>query len=568
MPEIKPVNSTTHFKCAFNISDSGDHEEPLMTRLRKIIRSWCKEKVDYTNEGPGTRIYEPWFFNGNHPTSPCEYIAGNQIRVAIVPGENISDPPAWMLELIHRDSGETARRWSAEIGLRRLADGNVRFTTVISHWMIPNYIGEYPQLPYRSVPKYVARILKEDGFNCKRGDTIISHQFQPVTHENAQAVYDELKNPARQQPFVFVGARPGTDQLALDPVAIYRSLLGNANVFAFFEESALEEMNYYLGSSYRCDLGAIRCYLPHFDKTRSDNSSIHRYFGPQKIESVGQDYVIECVANGLARNGSVFTTRDLRSFSDLFALRRKIRLDNILQNRDSTDDQSEELKLFMDECEELSLQKDEFETLANQYSQENDRLKTELGNTRYQVKEAERLRGQFKKNEQVQNAVNSLDKLPQSLSDVLQLAGALFPQRLAISGDAFKTAAEHEKNFDYWKKPEGLSIAWAMLFDLAQKGHELLLNEKGGDIERMFNDGSNFELAMTEGKTTKQNAKLMEKREFVHEGKNFQMAPHLKFGNKNPKMLRLHFAVDNDQDQLVVGHFGDHMTNASSRKKS
>ena len=121
---------------------------------------------------------------------------------------------------------------------------------------------------------------------------------------------------------------------------------------------------------------------------------------------------------------------------------------------------------------------------------------------------------------------------------------------------------------DFWKKQEGISIAWQMLFDLANKGHALLLNEQGGDIESEFNDNSRFSLAMTEGKTTKGNAKLMEKREFTHEGSQFSMAPHLKFGNKNPKMLRLHFAVDNDNKRLVIGHFGDHMKNASTRKMS
>ena len=388
------------------------------------------------------------------------------------------------------------------------------------------------------------------------------------THENAQAIYDELKDPNRQQPFVFVGAKSNSQHLAVNPVDIYRSLLGNANVFAFFEESALEEMNYYLGKDYRCEPGAIRCYLPHFDKNRGDNSRIHRFFLSHQIEDKGHNYVVDCLANGLARNGAVFTTRDLRSFNDLFALRRKHRLDKILQNKNSTTDQSDELNLFMEECEELTTKNGELETLASQYSQENDSLKTELGSTRHQIAEANKLRSQFKNFEQVQNAVNSLDKLPESLSDVLRLAGTLFPKRLTISSDAFKTAADHEKSHDYWKKSEGLSIAWAMLFDLAQKGHELLLNKQGGDIERTFNDDSNFELAMTEGKTTKQNSKLMEKRELVHEGKNFQMAPHLKFGNKNPRMLRLHFAVDNEKERLIVGHFGDHMTNASTRKKS
>lgn len=107
-----------------------------------------------------------------------------------------------------------------------------------------------------------------------------------------------------------------------------------------------------------------------------------------------------------------------------------------------------------------------------------------------------------------------------------------------------------------------------MLYDLAQTGHRLLLNDQGGDIEREFNNSSRFELAMTEGKTTKGDAELMKKRDLVFDNKKFSMAPHLKHQSKTPKLLRVHFAIDNENKRLIVGHCGDHMSNASTRKQS
>lgn len=44
------------------------------------------------------------------------------------------------------------------------------------------------------------------------------------------------------------------------------------------------------------------------------------------------------------------------------------------------------------------------------------------------------------------------------------------------------------------------------------------------------------------------------------------MAPHLKYRNKNLKMQKLHFAVDNKNKRLIVADCGDHMTNDSTRK--
>jgi hypothetical protein len=45
------------------------------------------------------------------------------------------------------------------------------------------------------------------------------------------------------------------------------------------------------------------------------------------------------------------------------------------------------------------------------------------------------------------------------------------------------------------------------------------------------------------------------------------ITPHVKFDNRKPKMLRLHFTVCRDTHRLVIGHFGDHLENYSSRKQ-
>ena len=220
MPEIKPINATTHFKCAFDIELSGSSEDSLITLLRKSIRSWCKNRLGYDQK---ECLYEPWFFFGNPPKSPHVVTRdGIQVRTAIVSVDSQPEPDAWALELIHRDSAEGARRWSVEIGLKKEEGDRIRFTTVVSHWMIPNFIGEYPDPPMRSVPKYVGDILKNPTLTCKRGGSKILHKFEAVKHDNAQALYEKLKASDRQLPFVFVAAKPDSDMLAIDPVAAYR----------------------------------------------------------------------------------------------------------------------------------------------------------------------------------------------------------------------------------------------------------------------------------------------------------------------------------------------------------
>jgi hypothetical protein len=78
---------------------------------------------------------------------------------------------------------------------------------------------------------------------------------------------------------------------------------------------------------------------------------------------------------------------------------------------------------------------------------------------------------------------------------------------------------------------------------------------------------STFELALTEGKQTKKDARLMALRKITHAGEEFDITPHIKYGNRKPKMLRLHYAIMREAKRLVIGHFGDHLENYSTRKQ-
>jgi hypothetical protein len=59
----------------------------------------------------------------------------------------------------------------------------------------------------------------------------------------------------------------------------------------------------------------------------------------------------------------------------------------------------------------------------------------------------------------------------------------------------------------------------------------------------------------------------MAKRRFAHDGKEWDMTPHVKWGNSAPKCLRVYFAVDRDQKRLIVGHCGDHLDTYGTRRR-
>lgn len=120
-----------------------------------------------------------------------------------------------------------------------------------------------------------------------------------------------------------------------------------------------------------------------------------------------------------------------------------------------------------------------------------------------------------------------------------------------------------------WNRHLQLVLVRNMLSDLAQKLAPSFLEPGGyGDLESAFNDHSRFKLAMSEGRTTKGNRKLMGKRVLTYASRQYDMTPHLKYGNKAPKLIRIHFAIDHDNGRLILGHCGQHIENATSRSKA
>ena len=163
--------------------------------------------------------------------------------------------------------------------------------------------------------------------------------------------------------------------------------------------------------------------------------------------------------------------------------------------------------------------------------------------------------------------IEALATIPQSLPDVLRTVATLFPNRIEISDNAYATAesyAEEEPRF--WSRAEGLAIAWEMVFGLATRLYELIFELESNRLEEEFGlSFSTFELALSEGKQTQKDAKLMALRKLQHDGQEFDMTPHVKYGNRSPKMLRLYYAVNREGKKLIVGHFGDHLDNFTTK---
>lgn len=562
MPEFIPLHANIHFKCAFDVS--ATNVPKLMTHLRQKFRTWCINKVGSNDQ----TLHRSWFYIGNNPkVEPAQYVIDEfQLRSISAPGPHHDEPTCWAFEMIHPDFDERARRWSVEITLRQNEDRTVRFTTVVQNWMIQNYIGEYPTPPSASAPSYVRSLLDDRSLSCRKGDLILTSQPTNVSSKSCQPVYDRLVSKDRQAPVVIIAHYPQNKSLLVNPVRIAAALIGNANVYVLPTTSVVDEMNYYFGDVLRCEYGSVRVYQPQVYKDDPANARLHRYLSASFIAQHGEDGILRFLTNGLARNASSFRLSDFTSFTDIFGERRKHAIKKLATE---SKDKSEEARMVWEENEKLTSQAAGWEATAYQYESENTALNNENASFKYRVDEADRVRHRIKDLESQVEGLKHLTTLPSSLPEILTTVAKLFPNRIEIADNAMATASEYAEDQDgFWGRPEQLAIAWEMVFGFATKLHDVIFQEESKNLEADFGlSFSTFELALSEGKQTKKDARLMNLRKINHKGEELDITMHIKYGNKKPKMLRLHFAIKRESERLVVGHFGDHLENYSTRKK-
>jgi hypothetical protein len=562
MPDFIPLHANVHFKCAFDIS--APKVPKIMTHLRQKFRSWCINKVGSNDQ----TLHRSWFYIGNNPkVEPAQYIIDDyQLRTIAAPGDDPDEPSCWAFEMIHPDSNERSRRWSVEITLRQNEDKTVRFTTVVQNWMMQNYIGEYPTPPSASAPSYVRSLLDDPALTCRKGDVVLKAQPINVTNKSCQAVYDQLLSANRQAPLIFIAHSPETKSVLVTPARFAAALIGNANVFVFSTMSVVDEMNYYLGNVLRCEYGSVRIYQPYIEKLDPANARLHRYLSASYIAQHGEDAILRFVTNGIARNGASFRLTDFTSFTDIFTERRRHVIKKLANESQG---KSEEAALVWEENEKLITEVSNWQSMAIQYESENTTLNSQNAGLRYRIEEADRVRHRIKDLESQVEGMKQLTTLPSSLLDVLGTVAKLFPERIEIAENALKTAKEYaDEQSGFWSRPEQLAIAWEMVFGMATRLHDLIFVDESTSLEDDFGQSfSTFELAMSEGKQTKKDARLMGLRKIAHDGQEIDITMHIKYGNKKPKMLRLHFAIKREGKKLIVGHFGDHMENYSTRKK-
>lgn len=374
-----------------------------------------------------------------------------------------------------------------------------------------------------------------------------------------------LLDPARVHPLVYVSCGSGGDPL-IDPYHLADMLAGTAVVLVATDPALDNECEWFLPHAFRCVGGAVRVYLPHPQIDSVNDARRHRYLPPHQIATLGSA-VTAVLADSILRWAASNWQDTVTTVTDVQTRQRERRLAELRQQAEQqSGEQGEYIALLETDNTDLRRQ---IQRLHHAVQEAHTMCATDDDHVRrlcYERDLARTQAGQYK-NQLDQRAaqqqhVQQLRDLPATLGEMLSLVEALFPTRVRVTARARASAVDAAIG-----ATRDARVAWRMLHALATTLYELLFAEKPtANLLQTFRAHTGIELTLTEGELTKHSARLRDLRyDFDDTGQPIDITPHLKFGVRPPRLLRIHFAIDRDRRLLIIGHCGDHLETAGSR---
>lgn len=504
------------------------------------------------------------------------------------------------------------RRWHTRIGLVMRGDGSCDVVMNVGWYVLPEYVGAPLGDPPSNVPNIVRTLLDDNAPRLRVGSTPLNLEVTDLDDQGTDVFLESLFDEGRELPLVLVtGGNDGA--LPVHSIEdVMDAVRGLANVYTLSPQTTcawLKFRGYFKRGTpswnYRCNQRVVRVYFPGVDLRDRFGSSRHPFYTSRLISELSDWHASdEGFIDDLARRLSFAVSRfpgDVLDLEDVALLesrersfRRAKRLyevtgrlraeasrnaelqeekERIQREREAEASRNAELQ---EENERIQREKDDIEELVDladetigAYEELQDKVKElegEIQDKDWQLREAHRRAGCAKEEVRAADALRDaflgMDWIPKELTELLDLAASAWPTRLAVCPEA-RTSAMECTTFD-------LQEAWRILRGIALDLHPLVFEEEARDLEGSFKSRTGFALAMTESSTTQSQSNIMKSRSITFEGNAYDITPHIKGrgrgGGRGKGEFRVHFAIDREGERIVIGHFGDHMTTAGTRK--
>lgn len=556
------VNTPTHlhYRTSFDIEPTRTSQNSW-GELISEIRRWMSGKTSRDE-----KVYGGWFYRGNLGNTK-KFKPGVGITVASNVGNGTEQAPEYWAAQLEEQCKEHPgiRRWKTDIGVTSLENGRYELSLMVSHCIKSGYIGEEPPIPVPTTPNLITKFLCSPNWHAFSGEEQLS--CYPTTLHTGEVpdFINVLEETSRLCPIIYVSRSFYTNEPLIDVHKLAKVLAGNALVCLAESNLLDKETEHFFPQNFRCWNGMVRVYQPKIDFSSSYDHNRHRYFKAYEIEKYTPDGVINMLVRGISRRSIQWKKPKVTSLSDIVSKYRALKIAELSSNKENikAEEWLEELEALLKENDELRKDKSNLEDENLNLEERIEEKEDALSRTEYEkselIKAAEKARNSLALLESKIKTISHLSELPKNLFDVIELIEKIHPDNIVFTQQAKKSVKDAT-----WVP---VDIAWPCLWSVATTLHSLFFedSEEQMDIEKIFQERTGFELAMTEGRQTKKDSKLLRQRKIEYEGKELTIEPHVKYGNKKPKLLRVYFCPDNECKKIIVGHCGDHLENYSSQ---
>lgn len=531
-------HSNTNYQTSFRVEDPNGQN---FAAVQKILFDWMttKEKDRRVTGGKKAFFYR------------CDWENLFRTRSSVATETFLSEEgKAWAMKYTHADRDMGPRRfWYTDVGLRQMA-GEVVVSIRISYAWNTEDLGADPVPPQPSVPYFVRRILDLlPVFSGRKEFRLIQKPIVFREVGQGKLLCDFITSTERRYPLIVVNGEG--DVLKREANQLATQLAGKCQIAVIADNADLAaEVREYLNRDYRVDYGRLRVFFPF--SQRHNSVTRHRWYN---VDSPEYDEQRNGILNGLLRNNALQEPGAVESITQVKQL---IVRAKITQAREETGADGAQLEEFYRLFEEVEKERDEYKAQSEAFAAEVD-AQEELAR-QYKFK-AEQLEAALAHSHEGSGTIELTvpSKLPGTLDEVVSFGMQCF-QRLVFTDHAVRSAGKADDC-------DCVSEAWEILWQMNEILHPMKFeSNRPQDLEKLFGEKSRYALGMSEGRNTKRDSGLMALRKVECNGKTFDITPHIKHGNKAPKMIRIHFAFDEDAKKIVVGFIGSHLENATSRK--
>lgn len=532
--------------------------------------------------------------------------------------QNGSDTPSyWAIEYIENDKDHWYRRWFTNIGATAAENGSYIINVRIAIADDPTFICDCPYIPSRNTPRFIGKLLDIKGCIANSNGITLANEPKALTSRNMKAFIQDLESNERTIPFIVIAAlRNQSGKYAIDPSILAKKVRGSAVVFTL-DCSAIQTWIAYksifldteTARDYRINPGFMRVFFPGVDLSDPEGSQRHRFYTGELLAASNPGQISNDVCGAFTRlyrrvQGEAIDPASITLIES--QLKRK-QLEQKLQELRSARAQEEqvepnyqglhteeELKRALEqlkahEAVKLAETTEFYESLIAEYDAETKRhdqgddvleLQIAVEELNTEVKQLQKTVGakdhmiqtlnqlnekaeaKARQAEAQANIIRAMQGFPQTCAEALELAERAFGDRLIITNEAKDSAAKANRSIS---SDETFDILRTLAMNLWPKYFEQ--DEANGTAGTEFQRETGYYLTFHESAQTNKDPRLLKQREISYDGRTLNIAPHVKgkSGNRNAS-LRIHFAIDRPTRKIIIGHCGDHMETAGTRK--